>query len=680
MVPKTAPGQWVLLFVLLLSVSTAYTQQPNEVAGARIGFADSVSFGPINVAMWAKAAVLDLDGDGGQDLLVSGGGFQGGGYLFRDPGLKNGKRIYPTGEEVQIEHTEFRAVPFYGESRSGLLFVQAGVLVYRPPARNNGSLFGRAEPVMGENDEPFQPGGQDIYPIRRGDRIDLLIGRKAGDYWPPGPSAWGDQAKKSGIGLYKSWDEEGDWRGGRSEGLFFYSRDVGSGKEHVYSEPVQLRTPEGNPILVNGNPSAVVADWDGDGDWDIVSGDFIDYLTYFENIGTFEKPVFRPGRKVQDLEGNVIHLPQNMTMTELTDWRGNGRVDLLVAQENGRLYFMEFRGLSGDGLPLFTPPEVILQENPVLETGIMAVPSALDWDRDGNTDIVAGNAGGYVEWFRNLGSDQDPVFDLPRRLESGGYPLRVQAGYHGSIQGPNEKTWGYTCPCFTDWDGDGLPDLILCGVRGDHVFYRNTGGDILQELEKGRPIEVNGVPLRTRTRVRPVAVVLRDGELPSYVCLDDMGFLVLHERDLEDGITALETSRRILYSDGSKMKLDGEGGLEGRAKLATVDWDEDGDWDLLCGLKGNQPLAKPGGDNCKILYFENVGSRQEPVFERPRYLIDPATDKPFEFRDHSCAPFTVAFYGDSKPGLLVGTESGSMFYWSRPMFRIGDARIEPYQQ
>jgi hypothetical protein len=218
-------------------------------------------------------------------------------------------------------------------------------------------------------------------------------------------------------------------------------------------------------------------------------------------------------------------------------------------------------------------------------------------------------------------------------------------------------------------------DVILCGIRGDHIFYRNSRGDILRELEPGRPLTVDGKPLQTRWRVRPVAIELQDGELPSYVCLDTEGYLVLHERDTSKGIAELGPARRLLYQDGNSMKIDGEGGLEGRAKLTTVDWDNDGDWDLLCGLKGNQPLAKPGGANSKILYFENAGTRKEPVFARPRYLIDPKTNRPFEFGDHSCAPFAVALFGDSIPGLLVGVESGGIYYWSRGSFSIGDAEV-----
>jgi len=326
MFPRTVPGRSVLFLAFLLGVSTACAQQPNKVAGARIGFADSVSFGPINVAMWAKVAVLDLDGDGGRDLLVSGGGFQGGAYLFRDPGLKDGQRIYPLGEKVEIKHTKFRAIPFHGENRSGLLYVQDGILVYRPPANGTDSLFGPARPVMDENGEPFRPGGGDIYPIRRGDRIDLLIGREVGDYSPPGPSPWGDEAEKSGIGLYRSYDEDGNWRGGRSRGVFYLAHDVAAGDKHVYGEPVRLQTRSGEPMEVNGNPSAVVADWDSDGDWDILSGDFIDYLTYFENVGTSGEPTFRAGRKVQDLEGNIIHLPQNHPSAAEYDDDGAGRL------------------------------------------------------------------------------------------------------------------------------------------------------------------------------------------------------------------------------------------------------------------------------------------------------------------------------------------------------------------
>ena len=61
-------------------------------------------------------------------------------------------------------------------------------------------------------------------------------------------------------------------------------------------------------------------------------------------------------------------------------------------------------------------------------------------------------------------------------IEAGGEPVRIAAGLTGSIQGPSEKMFGYSCPTIADWDGDGKPDLLVSDVTGYHSFFRNAGG------------------------------------------------------------------------------------------------------------------------------------------------------------------------------------------------------------
>lgn len=53
------------------------------------------------------------------------------------------------------------------------------------------------------------------------------------------------------------------------------------------------------------------------------------------------------------------------------------------------------------------------------------VPSAVDWDGDGRIDIVAGNAYGSIEFFRNIGTNRAPAWLPGRPVSSAGGPIQV---------------------------------------------------------------------------------------------------------------------------------------------------------------------------------------------------------------------------------------------------------------
>lgn len=52
-------------------------------------------------------------------------------------------------------------------------------------------------------------------------------------------------------------------------------------------------------------PTPNMYDFDGDGDLDLICGEFIDKLTWFENIGTREVPRFAEGRYLENKDGII---------------------------------------------------------------------------------------------------------------------------------------------------------------------------------------------------------------------------------------------------------------------------------------------------------------------------------------------------------------------------------------
>jgi hypothetical protein len=175
------------------------------------------------------------------------------------------------------------------------------------------------------------------------------------------------------------------------------------------------------------------------------------------------------------------------------DWDRDGDLDLIVGDEDGRVAFVENTGkLDATHTPVFLAPRYFQQEADELKCGALATPVAVDWDGDGDLDLVSGNTAGYVEFFENLSGPRvaEPKWAAPRRLEVGGKPFRVMAGPNRSIQGPAEAKWGYTTFSVADWDGDGLPDIVLNSILGEIVWLKNLGPRQAPQLAAPAPIEV----------------------------------------------------------------------------------------------------------------------------------------------------------------------------------------------
>jgi hypothetical protein len=89
----------------------------------------------------------------------------------------------------------------------------------------------------------------------------------------------------------------------------------------------------------------------------------------------------------------------------------------------------------------------------------------------------------------------------------------------------------------------------------------------------------------------------------------------------------------------------GRAGSSGRRKIEFVDWDNDGDMDLIVDSNGGP------------LWYENAGSQQKPTMR----LRGPLVQVPL--RGHSPTPNVADWTGDGKPDLLIGGEDGHFYFF-----------------
>ena len=505
--------------------------------------------------------------------------------------------------------------------------------------------------------------------------------------------SWDDFGWFTTNDWWTKYDAQGRWQGGSAHGWVYVLRNTGTDAEPTWAEAQQIQA-DGRPLQTFGWPGPSLADFDGDGDLDIACGEFLDGLTYFENTGTRTAPVYAAGRQLRLADGTPIQMDLQMINPVACDWNRDGHVDLIVGDEDGRVAFVKHTGRVAGATPVFEAPRYFRQKAADVKFGALASPTGYDWDGDGDFDIISGNTAGYIGFIENLSGlgVASPRFAEPVRLtaevgatltpspspEGRGEPnaqpstlnsqpavIRFQAGPSGSIQGPLEAKWGYTTQSVADWDGDGLPDIIANSIWGKIVWFRNIGTRTAPKLAAAQPVEVQwpgrpakspytwwepvGNELVTQWRTTPVAADWTGDGLVDLVMMDHEGYLALYrrQRNSKGDLELLPGERTLCDAQGNPLRLNaGQGGRSGRRKLCVVDWDGDGQLDLLVNSKNANWLRQSGQRDRKWL-LEDRGPLAADNIEA-----------------HDVGPTTVDWDGNGVPDLLAGGEDGHFYYLS----------------
>ena len=193
------------------------------------------------------------------------------------------------------------------------------------------------------------------------------------------------------------------------------------------------------------------------------------------------------------------------------DYDGDGTLDMISGSyDPGDLYL--FRGL-GKGkygarqllrdendVPLVHHPKDLVKYHAIKKKGTKGAgarnaigfrvasfgswPAMVDWDADGDLDVLIGSFGGRLYLRINKGTRTQPRFAAESvQVEVKGKPLRVYC---------------HADPVVADWDADGRWDLVIGSGDGSVWFFKNVGEEKAPEFAAGQVI----VPATSKTKFR----------------------------------------------------------------------------------------------------------------------------------------------------------------------------------
>ncbi|MCF7956985.1 MAG: VCBS repeat-containing protein [Phycisphaerae bacterium] len=250
-------------------------------------------------------------------------------------------------------------------------------------------------------------------------------------------------------------------------------------------------------IITNGYSVPSTADWNNDGQIDLIvgegSGGYAGKVRIYLNSGTTAAPLFThwfyaqvkdPGGATSDLQctssGCLGCFPR------VVYWNDDHRKDLLIGEALGKIkIFINNSTDPDDTNPTFDSGTYLTVGPPGnksdISVGSRATPSLVDWNNDGKRDLVSGDLSGKISLFLNAGTDDAPDYPSQHYAQANSTPLII--------------TGGRSSPVIGDLNNDGKKDILSGNTNGQLLLYANIGTDAAPAFAGYTAMTANGIEI-----------------------------------------------------------------------------------------------------------------------------------------------------------------------------------------
>ncbi len=309
----------------------------------------------------------------------------------------------------------------------------------------------------------------------------------------------------------------------------------------------------------------------------------------------------------------------------------------------------------------FTDIHYVLFKDPHLHLDIFAIVDVVDWDGDGKLDMIVGQEKGNIWFFKNLSPTGMPdKWAAPVELMAEGKAIMLDK--HFNLQGPLEWLIGYSNPTAVDWDMDGDLDLLV-GCHGEVMyFFENTGSRTEPVLSaRGALKDVSGQEIKCAWRSRPGAADMTGNGLPDLVFAGQDGNIMICKRvKNEQGQLVLERPQYLYDADGYTLEASNLGRESGRLKISIVDWEGDGRLDIITNC------FKSSRREFVYFFKNMGTKDGLPVFEFRPHQIGVANHCVTGKHTHYRMLEPADFNNDGKWEVIAGLDDGKIYYFDKP--------------